>query len=224
MIITIDGPSGTGKTTVASRVAHRLHFSYFDTGAMYRAFTWFVLQHHVDPLDKEGIKQLLERFAFTVSEEGGEKRYYVGDQEVTEVIRSQLVTDHASVISALKEVRSHLLTIQQAFGQGRDAVFEGRDLGTVVFPRAEVKIFLTADPSIRAERRLNEMIATRPTEALSQDAVLASLLKRDEIDSTREVAPLKCPDDALQIDTSVLSIDAVVEEIVQYVAQKEPRL
>ncbi len=218
MIITIDGPSGTGKTTVARKVADKLHFIYFDTGAMYRCFTWFVLENNVDVADSNGIQTLLDRFAFNISEKDGEKNYFVGEQNVTEVIRSRPVTAHVSAVSALKGVRSFLLTIQHRFAKERNVVFEGRDLGTVVFPKAELKIFLTADPQIRAERRLNELIEKQPLEAqnLSREQMLADIIQRDDYDSTRKIAPLRCPADAFQIDTSHLSIDEVVDQVVKY--------
>jgi cytidylate kinase len=218
MIITIDGPSGTGKTTVARKVADRLHFTYFDTGAMYRCFTWFVLENNVDVADSKGIENLLNRFAFNISEKDGKKNYFVGEQNVTEVIRSRPVTAHVSAVSALKEVRSFLLTIQHHFAKERNVVFEGRDLGTVVFPKAELKIFLTADPQIRAERRLYELVEKQPLEAqnLSREQMLADIIQRDEYDSTRKIAPLRCPPDAFQIDTTHLSIDEVVDQVVKY--------
>jgi cytidylate kinase len=218
MIITIDGPSGTGKTTVACRVADKLHFVYFDTGAMYRCFTWFVLEHNVDVNDSAAIEDLLKKFIFNVIETNRIKQYFVGDQNVTEIIRSRLVTAHVSAISALKEVRAYLLTVQHLFAEKQNAVFEGRDLGTVVFPNAELKIFLTADPQIRAERRLNEILEKQPDEAraLNREKILMDIQRRDAYDSTREIAPLRCPPDALQIDTTGLSIDQVVDQIITY--------
>ncbi len=222
MIITIDGPSGTGKTTVAKRVAQRLNFVYFDTGAMYRAFTWMVLEHHVDLQDESMLKALLDKFLFRIHEQKGEKRYFVGERDVTEVIRSQPVTSHVSAVSALKMVRGSLLHWQHDFSQGCNVVFEGRDLGTVVFPQAEFKIFLDADPVVRAERRLAEMMEKNPEIAKSfdQQSMVKELNRRDTIDSTRETAPLRCPPDAYQIDTSQLSIDQVVEQIVLYVQRQ----
>lgn len=217
MIITIDGPSGTGKTTVARRVADKLHFVYFDTGAMYRCFTWFVLEHNIEINDSSAIEDLLKKFTFNIVEKNGAKQYFVGEKNATEIIRSRPVTAHVSAVSALEQVRAYLLTIQHRFAQKQNAVFEGRDLGTVVFPNAELKIFLTADPEIRAERRLNEMLEKRSEEAraLNRDQMLVDIMRRDEYDSTREIAPLRCPADALQIDTTHLSIDQVVDQIVK---------
>lgn len=224
MIITIDGPSGTGKSTVARQLAERLHFVYFDTGAMYRAFTWFVLEHHVDLDDKAGIQKLLENFDFSISEKRGEKHYFVGQHDVTLVIRSRLVTAQVSAVSALREVRTYLLNIQHEYAKTQDVIFEGRDLGTVVFPQAQLKIFLTAEPMIRAERRLAEILLKKPEEArgVSRLQMLADIVARDDYDSNREVAPLRCPSDAYQLDTSHLSIDQVVDHIVKYCANKFP--
>ncbi|HEY2811109.1 MAG TPA: (d)CMP kinase [Rhabdochlamydiaceae bacterium] len=224
MIVTIDGPSGTGKTTVARTLAERLRFVYFDTGAMYRALTWFVLQHSVDIHNGEALQELLSRFSFNVQYSKGQKRYFVGNEDVTEVIRSQPITAHVSAVSALKMVRDSLLDIQHRFAKNRDVVFEGRDLGTVVFPKAEVKIFLTADPEVRAERRFKELLEKYPDAASGHDrkTIRADLQRRDALDSSRQVAPLKCPDDAHTIDTSQLSVAQIVEEIASFV-HNQPR-
>lgn len=192
---------------------------------MYRAFTWFVLQHNVDVSDLQGIQKLLEKFDFKIVEKGGEKHYFVDGHDVTLIIRSRPVTAHVSAVSAIKEVRSYLLKTQHDFAKTRDAVFEGRDLGTVIFPHAEVKIFLTAEPLVRAERRLNEILEKKPEEALgiSRLQMLNDIVKRDEYDSTREVAPLRCPPDAYQIDTTHLSIDQVVDQVVNYTLEKRSK-
>lgn len=216
MIIAIDGPSGTGKTTVARRVAERLHFSYFDTGAMYRALTWLVLSRGVDPSDDHAVVALIPSFALRIEGQGNEKRYFVGKQEVTTEIRSHQVTQAVSIVAALRPVREALWKIQHAFAQQGNAVFEGRDIGSVVFPEAEVKIFLTARPEVRAQRRLEEIVAKNPQEAkgMDRDKMRVELMRRDELDSTRAVAPLRCPPDAHVVDTSDLSIDEVVELIL----------
>lgn len=224
MIITIDGPSGTGKTTVARNVADKLHFVYFDTGAMYRAFTWLAMKRAIDINDPQAVLRCLEEFDFRIADKHRRKHYFVGADDVTDAIRSSEVTKFVSAVSALRQVRTFLLDYQYRFAKTQDAVFEGRDLGTVVFPDAEIKIFLTANPEIRAERRLKEILAKSPEEVkgLSTEEMLAEMKRRDEYDSTREVAPLRCPEDALQIDTSHLSIDQVVDRIVKYCSEKFP--
>lgn len=187
MIITIDGPSGTGKTTIAKRVAERLRFSYFDTGAMYRALTWLFLEEGIELSDTGRIQKILSDFSFHTKEMGKERHYFVGDRDVTKEIRSQRVTAHVSAVSALPEVRQSLLHIQRNFAREESAVFEGRDLGTVVFPNAEIKVFLTARPEVRAQRRLDEMIAKNPAEAakIDHDKMLADIIRRDTHDSTK---------------------------------------
>ncbi len=168
---------------------------------------------------------ILDTFSFNIEQDQGKKKYFVGEKDVTEIIRSQPVTAHVSAVSALKMVRDTLLHIQHDFARNRNVVFEGRDLGTVVFPHAEVKVFLTADPKIRAERRLKELMEKSPEAAngLDMHAVLADLERRDSLDSSREVAPLKCPEDALTIDTTGLSIPQVVDAIVIHVKKPDPR-
>ncbi len=224
MIITIDGPAATGKTSIARQLAKRLHFTYFDTGAMYRAFTWFFLKSQIAIEQIEEIEKLVNQFPFKVKIKGQNKRYFVGDIDVTEEIRSHLVTSHVSEVSAIECVRSKLLDVQRQFAVQGDFVFEGRDLGTIVFPQAEIKIFLTADPHIRAERRLAELLAQYPKEEieLTKQSMLADLLKRDRYDSNRLIAPLKCPLDAYKIDTSTLTLDEIVDQIIQYITEKYP--
>ncbi len=224
MIITIDGPSGTGKTTVARRVAEAIGFVYFDTGAMYRALTWLVLQRNIDVSDSKQMESLLSDFDFKIIDDKGVKRYWVGGEDVTEIIRSRPVTAHVSKVAAQKEVRSSLLPIQHQFAKDRNVVLEGRDLGTVVFPEAEIKIYLSASPEVRAERRLQEMLAKNPEGmgSFSRGQMLAEMMRRDEYDSTREIAPLRCPVDAYQIDTTDLDISQVVSAIVDHVHKKYP--
>jgi cytidylate kinase len=212
MIITIDGPAGTGKTTVAKRVAECLHFAYFDTGAMYRMVTWLILQEKTDITDLTAVQTVLDYFLLNFNIEGG--RYFIGAKDVTQEIRKQEVTAFVSPVSALPIVRESLWKLQRNFATYGDSVFEGRDMGSVVFPDAEIKIFLTARPEVRAERRLLELLAKNPQ--LDHEQVLADIQKRDEIDSTRTLAPLRCPEGAYQIDTSDLDLDQVVKEILEY--------
>lgn len=217
MIITIDGPAGTGKSTVAKRVAACLGFSYLDTGAMYRMFTWLILDQKAPLDDPCAVRQVIGLFLEHFRIDGF--RYFMGERDLTQEIRSQEVTAFVSPVSALPEVREALSTLQKEWAETGNLVCEGRDMGTVVFPNAEIKIFLTARPEIRAERRLVELRMKHPD--LDQEQVLTDLIKRDTIDSTRAVAPLSCPEGAHQLDTSDISIDEVVGKILQYKMELE---
>lgn len=215
MIIAIDGPAGTGKTTVARRVAERLGFQYFDTGAMYRAVTYLLLKKNISCKDEERILSCLEDFQFVIRVESNQKRYFVNTEDVTEAIRSKEVTRKVSEVAALPSIRQALVSIQRKFAEKGDAVFEGRDMGTVVFPDAELKIFLTARPTIRAERRYLEV--KDKMEGMSKEEVLREIMERDRLDSSREASPLKQAEDAQLIDTSDLTINEVVERIISLI-------
>lgn len=208
MIITIDGPSGTGKSSVAGRLASRLGFDCFDTGALYRALTLEFLDQGLSVNDSQGLQELLNQFEFHV--EGDPKRYFIREREVTEEIRTPRVTDNVSVVAALKPVREKLVFIQKKFAEGRDAVFEGRDMGTVVFPDADLKIFLTATSYARAQRRFLEWQKNKTSTPVFEE-VLAQIQRRDHIDSSRELSPLKKADDAFEIDTTNLTLEEVVD-------------
>lgn len=218
MIITIDGPSGTGKTTIAKKVAEKLGITYFDTGAMYRAVTLGLIKENIPLSNTKKVKEFLKSFTFSIHSQNGEKHYFANDADVTEEIRSQKVNEIVSEVAAKPFVRKALWKLQRDFAKNRDAVFEGRDLGTVVFPKAKVKVFLDATPEVRALRRLKEMREKLPEDAkkFDQKKMVEELVRRDTYDSTRKVAPLKCPKDAYRIDTSELNIDQVVEKIIDY--------
>jgi cytidylate kinase len=222
MIITIDGPAGTGKTTVARKVAERLGLPYFDTGAMYRAVAFLILHEKIPLSDEKRISDLLANFNFEIVVHGSDRKYLVNGRDVTDVIRSQAVTNTVSPVSALHVVREALWEIQRRFAQKRGGVFEGRDMGSVVFPKAPIKIFLLARPEVRAERRLSELQEKRPEEVrgTNHQQMLEEIMRRDQIDSTRTLAPLLCPPDAYVIDTSNISIDEVVERIIEYKEKK----
>lgn len=222
MIITIDGPAGTGKTTVSKRVAERLGLPYFDTGAMYRSVAFLILHEKVPLSDERRISELLSNFEFEIRQQGTERKYIVNGRDVTDVIRSQAVTNIVSPVSALHVVREALWEIQRKFALKRGGVFEGRDMGSVVFPQAPIKIFLTARPEVRAERRLAELKEKRPEEVrqTNHQQMLEEIMRRDQIDSSRSIAPLICPPDAYVVDTSNISIDEVVERIIEYKEKK----
>ena len=223
MIITIDGPAGTGKSTVAKCVANLLEFLYFDTGAMYRAFTWFVLHSKIPPSDEASVKKLLSGFSFDIKEIDKQKHYFVNAQDITKEIRSLEITQSVSIVAAYPFVRKQLVEIQHKYGSTHDAVFEGRDMGSVVFPEAELKIFLTADPQVRANRRYLELTEKFPEQHFDEAQILKDIQTRDELDSSRSVSPLVQAEDAHLIDTSRLSIEEVISEIIRLYKNKHKR-
>ncbi len=225
MIITIDGPVATGKTTIAKRLAERLGYIFFDTGAMYRAFTYKLIHDGIDYEDPAALTEALKNFDYDVRMVFGEKKYYVDHRDVTEQIRSPGVTALVSKISAIKAVREKLVQIQREVAQGVYAVFEGRDMGSVVFPDADLKIFLTGREDVRAKRRYDEMLKQYPEmkNTLKIEDVTKELHKRDLFDSTREISPLKKADDAYEIDTSDFSVEQIVNQILELKDMKQSK-
>lgn len=218
MIITIDGPIATGKSTIAKTLARELGYIYFDTGAMYRCLTYGILKNHINPDDRDQLLNYLKTFQFDIKIKLGDKHYYVENQDITDLIRKEEVTANVSKISAIKEVREKLVSLQQKCAIGVNAVFEGRDMGTVVFPNAPLKIFLTGRPEVRAKRRYDELKARFPEENkdLTIEKTLEEISKRDAYDSTREISPLKQAPDAYVVDTSDLTVDEIVMQILEY--------
>jgi pantoate ligase/cytidylate kinase len=230
-IIAIDGPAGAGKSTVARRVAKALDLLYLDSGAMYRAITWLALDRGIDPQDEVGVAELLQGRDIKLASSGDApefaaypSRIWIDDREVTQQIRTPEVTQQVSAIAAQPVVRKVLLQQQQQYGVNGGVVMEGRDIGTAVFPHAELKIFLTASVTERARRRQRDMEAQNQAVASLEDLERA-IDERDRKDSTRKVAPLKKADDALELNTDGLTIDDVVSKIVclfeNQVASKE---
>jgi len=218
MIITIDGPVATGKSSIAKKLAQETGFIFFDTGAMYRALTYGILKQSIDWHDQTQLENYLDQFKLEIKVIHHERCYFVDQEDVTQKIRSQQVNATVSEISALKTVRDKFVALQRQLALGVNAVFEGRDMGTVVFPDAALKIFLTGRNDIRAKRRYQEMIGKDPEMAniLTLEQCLADLNRRDTYDSTREHSPLKQASDAYVIDTSDLTIDEIVYRILEY--------
>jgi len=217
MIITIDGAVATGKSSVAKDLAKSLGYIFFDTGAMYRALTYGVIHNNISLDDEEALKNYLDTFDFDMKIKQGEKFYYVEGRDVTNIIRGLDVTEKVSGIAAIPMVREKLVEIQRELATGVNAVFEGRDMGTVVFPEADLKIFLTGRPDVRAERRLKELKERFPemAETLTLEKILDDLNKRDEFDSSRQISPLKPADDAYIIDTSDKTKQQVVDDVLK---------
>jgi cytidylate kinase len=217
MIITIDGPTGTGKSTIAKRLAQSIGYIFFDTGAMYRCLTYAILKHNISIDDAAALDSFLNDFKFEYKILRGERTYYVDGEDVTLKIRGPEVTSYVSKVAAIPAVRKKLVALQQSLSEGVNAVFEGRDMGSVVFPNAQLKIFLTGHPEVRAQRRFAELNQKFPESAgtLKFEDVLADMLARDEFDSNRTTSPLKQADDAFVIDTSDMAPDEVILKILE---------
>lgn len=220
MVITIDGPSGTGKSTVAKRLADRLGYIYFDTGALYRAIAWQILRDNISLKDIEAVKAMLTTFTFHVETNGNKKVYRVDTQDVTQAIRSEEVTAIVSEVSAMACVRYAMQPFQERASKQGPTVFEGRDLGTAIFPHADFKFFLTATPEVRAYRRLQDLKKRFPHGRFEYQEILEKISERDSYDSSRTLAPLKQAEDAIFLDTSDLSIDQVVSVLESYIEGK----
>ena len=211
MIVAIDGPAGAGKSTVAKLVADRMGMGYLDTGAMYRALTLLALREGVSPDDGRELAALTARHAIRLDDNGGVLRVRVDQEDVSVGIRGEEVTAAVSAVSAHPQVRRAMVLLQRAALEAGDWVVDGRDIGTVVWPQAEVKIFLTADPGVRAERRQRDLAAMGTH--VPVDEVRADISRRDHLDATRDDSPLRQAEDAVLVDTSGLDVDDVVGRI-----------
>ncbi len=218
MIIAIDGPAGSGKSTAAIGVAKRLGITYLDTGAMYRAVTFGLIENGINFKDLSKIEKFLEKIEIQFSENKTGMLLSLNGHDVTKEVRSALVTNNVSEVSALKIVRESMVLIQRKMAESDNCILEGRDIGTVVFPNADYKFFLIADEKARAERRLEDLRAIG--EHSSVEEVMIDLMNRDNKDSTRLHSPLKKSDDAIIIDTSDLEINEVIDKIVNIVNYK----
>jgi CMP/dCMP kinase len=218
MIITIDGPIATGKSTIAKALAKEVGYIYFDTGAMYRCLTCGIIKKNVNYDDAALLAEFLKHFKFEVKLKHGEKRYFIENEDVTDEIRLEKVTSLVSQVSAVPEVRKKLVDLQRELALGVNAIFEGRDMGSVVFPEAQIKVFLTGSLEIRAKRRFEEMHAKYPeaTEHLTLEQVVNEINQRDSFDMNRKTSPLRQAEDALVIDTSNLSLQEIVLKILEY--------
>ncbi|MBQ6633860.1 MAG: (d)CMP kinase [Ruminococcus sp.] len=221
--VALDGPSGAGKSTIARAAAKKLGYVYVDTGAMYRSVALFMLDNGVDPEDKEGVTALLPKVEISLAYDNGEQRVILNGEDVSERIRTSAVSMAASKTSSYPEVRAFLLDLQKDIARKNNIIMDGRDIGTVILPDAQIKIFLTASAEKRAERRHKELI--EKGENISFEEVLEDIKKRDEQDMNRETAPLKQADDAILVDTSELtleeSIDAIYNTVVSNIPKEE---
>ncbi|HEV8283777.1 MAG TPA: (d)CMP kinase [Chitinophagaceae bacterium] len=220
IIVTIDGWSSTGKSTLAKQLAKALKYIYVDSGAMYRAITLYFLRNHVDWTDKKQVKTALKQIniEFQKSPNAETSEMYLNGENVEYVIRDLVVAEKVSEIAAIKEVREFAVAQQQKMGAKKGIIMDGRDIGTVVFPHAELKIFMTADSSVRVERRFKEMFEKNPN--ITIEEVKSNLEMRDYIDSHRKVSPLKKAKDSICLDNTNLTQKEQFQKAMEWVQKK----
>jgi cytidylate kinase len=221
MIIAIDGPAGSGKSSVAKVVAARLGFHYLDTGAMYRAVACRALSQGISPADEPAVAQIAEHDLVAFGHEAGDplpSRVFIAGEDVTDAIRTPAADDAVSPVAKLASVRAAMVRQQRLLASKSDIVVEGRDIGTVVFPDAQLKVFLTASAEERARRRAEQQ--TAGGHAVDPDVVRDAIVRRDEIDSTRTHSPLAAASDAVLLDTTGLTFDEVVGRIVELAEER----
>jgi len=213
--IAIDGPSGAGKSSISQALARRLGFTYVDTGAIYRTVGLVADINGADPKNYAEVEPYLKKAEIEIRHIEGEQRIFLNGEDVSGRIRTEKASKYASDISALPEIRAFLLETQRDFARKGNVIMDGRDIGTVVLPDADVKIYLTASAEVRAERRLKQLM--EKGEPAEYEAVLEAIRQRDHNDSTRKTAPLKKADDATEVDSSYMTFDEVVERIYDIV-------
>lgn len=215
LVIAIDGPAAAGKSTVAKMVAKKIGATYIDTGAMYRAVTYFALSQNIDPKDESAVVSLLPKLKLDIKED---ERIFLNGTDVTKQIRSIEVNDNVSYVASYKDIRLALVDIQRKMSESISVVMDGRDIGTYVLPNADIKIFQVASVGTRALRRYKENIS-KGIQCELEDIEIG-LKKRDHIDSTRTFAPLKPADDSIVLDTSNLSIEEAVDAVIEIIKKK----
>ena len=219
--IAIDGPAGAGKSTIAKRLAKELGYHYVDTGAIYRTVAYFFDLWGISPKDIDGITRYIDELTIKIEyDEDGLQHMIMNGMDVTGEIRTQDISQKASLVSAHALVRDTMMDMQRDVAKAYNVIMDGRDIGTVVLPKANVKIFLTADPEVRAKRRYEELIAKGQKANL--ETILKEIKQRDYQDTHREVAPLKMARDSVKVDTSDMDIDQVVAAIREIVGKKIP--
>ena len=217
--IAVDGPAGAGKSTIAKLVAKKMNLIYVDTGAMYRAMALYFIKQGVDIDSVEAVAEACIGADITIKYEEGVQVVYLNGENVSPYLRTEEVGNAASVTSGVPQVRARLLELQQTLAKNSDCIMDGRDIGTCILPNADAKIYLTASSAVRAKRRYDELVAKG--EECDLDQIQADIEERDYRDMNREVAPLKQAEDAVLVDSSYMTIDEVVERIVEIAESKK---
>jgi cytidylate kinase len=222
IIIAIDGWSSCGKSTLAKELAKELGYLYVDSGAMYRAITLFFLRNHIDWTDKSEVKNALKEISleFIFNEKSQQSEMHLNGENVEYVIRDLVIAEKVSEVAAIKEIRKFAVEQQQLMGKQKGIIMDGRDIGTVVFPKAELKIFLTADIAVRVERRFKELYDKNPN--ITIEEVKANLEMRDYIDSNREESPLRKADDAILLDNTQLTAKETIQKVLLLLKRHVP--
>lgn len=218
--IAIDGPAGAGKSTIAKKAAQKLGLIYVDTGAMFRGIALYMTENGISVYDTDKIKSELSAVRLDIIYENGEQQIVLNDRNVSALIRNPEISKVASSFAKIPEVRERLLILQRDLASKRPVVMDGRDIGSKVLPDASVKIFLTADVRVRAERRYKEL--TQKGEKVKIEDIMSDIISRDEQDMNRKISPLVQAEDAVLVDTSSLSIDEVVDKIIEIACAKNP--
>lgn len=216
--IAIDGPAGAGKSSISKVVANELGYLYIDTGAMYRGVTWAVLDSHVDVKNQKDVESLLPSLDLTLEPTANACKVFVKGQDVTDLIRQQQINENVSTIASYKGVREYLVERQQAMAAVGGVILDGRDIGSVVLPKAELKIYLTASVDARAKRRWLEVQGTSNEQSLED--IKNNVESRDEMDKNRDESPLVCAEDAIVVDSSNMTFDETVEHILHLVQER----
>ena len=216
--IAIDGPAGAGKSSISKVVANKLGYLYIDTGAMYRGVTWAVLDSHVDVNNQKEVEALLPSLDLTLESTASACKVYVKGQDVTDLIRQQQINENVSTIASYKGVREYLVERQQAMAAVGGVILDGRDIGSVVLPNAELKIYLTASVDARAKRRWLEVQGTSNEQPLED--IKKNVESRDEMDKNRDESPLVCVEDAIVVDSSNMTFDEAVKHILHLVQER----
>ena len=216
--IAIDGPAGAGKSSISKVVANELGYLYIDTGAMYRGVTWAVLDSHVNVNNQKDVESLLPSLDLTLEPTANACKVFVKGQDVTDLIRQQQINENVSTIASYKGVREYLVERQQAMAAVGGVILEGRDIGSVVLPKAELKIYLTASVDARAKRRWLEVQGTSNEQSLED--IKKNVESRDEMDKNRDESPLVCVEDAIVVDSSNMTFDETVEHILHLVQER----